>query len=1002
MRRNFTIFSAIFFIIMLIFAVCDANAGGNGTQSNPYTCADVIKLNNPGTKVWIKGYIVGTMNTDKTPNEFETNPPFEYYANVFLADRPDETDTKMCVPVQLKSGSAIRSQLNLVDNPKMHHALLALHGDLLAYFAQPGFKNVDEFIELEPSPDDPEDDDPSLVFNITVSTPGSLQKEFASLDADEIPMLVVKGKLNSDDLIYLNSEIGRMATVRHLDVSEITLDYDGKPYSSRTSAPEGGMGVKYTYNYILSEENYDENLPFDFVAGYTTNCYRNNLANAFSKNKRLETISLPMLLTTIGEEIMYGCENLKSATMPDNITEVGERAFGECSHLVIKEIPSTVEKIGDYAFSKVTIEQNQLKFDRIFLGKGAFSYAKGFQSLEITNPNATIPYNTFNHCADLREIKLGEGLKYIADGAFKKCKIQTAELPSSLREIGADVFLDCPFLNSLPVEENVRYIGSIAYDLTDKNCNEYTVREGTTMLAPQLFLNIGNARVNLPASLEIIGKQSMSGINISTLPELPNLKRIDDRAFEFCPLTSIVFPEKLESIYPSAFMNCDKVWKIIYMSIHAEADNVLLFDSPIEQVILGDKVEYIPNFLFATNKFITEIKLPASVKSLGNGAFSGCSKLEDINLSDNITEIGETAFYGCESLKKIHWPAYLKSVGNAAFRECTSLESISLPEGLTTLEGDAFYHCSNVKNLYIPSTIEEGENSYYFSLDNPNIEHLTVTCTAETPYNMGWSFNYLPKTTFRVPKESLDKYKSNPAWNGSNYENVPEIIAIETISAPGGTSQTNFGEGVSSDTDLTDTVIGDVYLTLGANDGYDESDGSIFLAEAMPNEYVDAIGDMTPGKSDLANRFNGLVIMAPAGIGEIVVDCQTIGDKSISMKIRNEEPISQNNNDRGDLKINYDVAEDTYIYIYATESKEGVQNGPESRAASLADGRVKIYSIGVNPNLSGIEFISEEESNRKSIIEYWRLDGIKIDNPQVPGIYIGRCSDGSVVKIQVK
>lgn len=989
--------------MMSLLGGSSAYAAGDGSQNNPYTCSQVIALKNPGTKVWIKGYIVGTMNTNKTPNVFETNPPFEFYANIFLADNPDETDTKKCVPVQLASGSTARSQLNLVDNPGNHRALYALQGDLLAYFSQPGLKNIGTFVKLDSSTEDPGSDiDTGLIFDLTVSTPGTLQKEFAALDADEIYGLVIKGKLNSADIIFLNSSSGRIASVKHLDLSEITLDYDGKVYSSNTSAPEGGMGTSHTYNYILSEENYAEELPFDFIAGYTTNYYRNNLSNAFCRNNNIESIVLPKWLKQIGSAILYYCENLKSVTLPDGVIEVEDRAFGGCSSLIVPEIPSTVERIGDYAFNNATINQDKLIFNQMVIGKGAFSYCKGIKSLEITNSGNTIQEYSFNHCSDLKEIKIGEGVKYIGDAAFKSCKIETADLPSTLTEIGREVFLNCPFLKSLPVENNIRYLGNIAYDLTDKTLSEYTIREGTTMLAPSLFWNAGQPKVNLPLSIEIIGEQSLSQTNIRTLPELPNLRRIDDRAFEFCPLTSVVIPEKVELIHHNAFMECDKIWKVNYKAINAKVSNDWpLFGNTIEQVTLGDKVERIPTGLFSGNDFITEIILPASVNSIAPGAFSGCSKLEYINLNDNITEICDNTFIGCESLRKIHWPAHLKRVGKDAFRYCSSLETISLPEGLTSFGNSAFFDCSSVRSLYIPSTLESIDNAYNFDINNPTVDHFTVTCTAETPYNMGWSFTYMAKTTFRVPAASLDKYKSDPNWNGSRADNhIPEIIAIESISAPEDNSHTIFKEGISSDTDLTDTVVGDVYVTLGENDGYDDSDGAISLVDTMADEYVDAIGSMAPGQSDLANRFNGLVVMVPAGNGKIVINCLTLGDKYISVKIGNEDPLVHSKDERGDIIVEYDVTENTYVYIYAIENSENRQDIQQSRAVTPSDNCVKIYAIGINPEQSGIETV--EDTASKLIIEYRRLDGIKVNKPQSPGLYIGRCADGSSVKVHIK
>ncbi len=113
---------------------------GQGTEASPYTCADVIALNNPGTKAWVKGVIVGTMNSNKNYT-LEVVAPFTVAANVYIADSTTETNTANMVPVQLVSGSDIRKAVNLLDNPGNFGKTLTIQGSLEKYFQQPGVKS---------------------------------------------------------------------------------------------------------------------------------------------------------------------------------------------------------------------------------------------------------------------------------------------------------------------------------------------------------------------------------------------------------------------------------------------------------------------------------------------------------------------------------------------------------------------------------------------------------------------------------------------------------------------------------------------------------------------------------------------------------------------------------------------------------------------------------------------------------------------------------------------
>ena len=54
---------------------------------------------------------------------------------------------------------------------------------------------------------------------------------------------------------------------------------------------------------------------------------------------------------------------------------------------------------------------------------------------------------------------------------------------------------------------------------------------------------------------------------------------------------------------------------------------------------------------------MTEIHIPDSVTSIGDGAFCECKSLREIRIPDSVTSIdGYYVFYNCESLQEIHIP----------------------------------------------------------------------------------------------------------------------------------------------------------------------------------------------------------------------------------------------------------------------------------------------------------------------------------------------------------
>jgi uncharacterized protein YdeI (BOF family) len=124
----------------------DNEGQGAGTQASPYTVAQAISLNNPGTTAWVSGYIVGNV-LDKSYETASFTATDAVATNVLIADSADETDATKCIPVQLPSGS-VRSAINLKDNPGNLHKKVSLYGSLESYFGTAGLKSVTEF-ELE-------------------------------------------------------------------------------------------------------------------------------------------------------------------------------------------------------------------------------------------------------------------------------------------------------------------------------------------------------------------------------------------------------------------------------------------------------------------------------------------------------------------------------------------------------------------------------------------------------------------------------------------------------------------------------------------------------------------------------------------------------------------------------------------------------------------------------------------------------------------------------------
>ena len=149
--KKMKFFAAIFAVLMAIVACepIDPNQGqggggntttteyGKGTEAEPYTVAGVVKA--ATGEAWVKGYIVGFMQTGDSNYPVFTAETDTINTNILLADSIG--DEENYIAVQLPKG-AVRDGLNLVDNKGNLNQEVLLYGTITNYFSAIGLKGV--------------------------------------------------------------------------------------------------------------------------------------------------------------------------------------------------------------------------------------------------------------------------------------------------------------------------------------------------------------------------------------------------------------------------------------------------------------------------------------------------------------------------------------------------------------------------------------------------------------------------------------------------------------------------------------------------------------------------------------------------------------------------------------------------------------------------------------------------------------------------------------------
>ncbi|MCH5292801.1 MAG: leucine-rich repeat domain-containing protein [Treponema sp.] len=162
---------------------------------------------------------------------------------------------------------------------------------------------------------------------------------------------------------------------------------------------------------------------------------------------------------------------------------------------------------------------------------------------------------------------------------------------------------------------------------------------------------------------------------------------------------------------------------------------------PANLVIPKGITEIVP-FVFMGCTSLETVTIPASVKTIDYGAFSGCENIKTVKymgtlaqwcqidntsyyenvtitlsdvpdlralktlvIPDGVTSIGIRAFTRCKELTSVTIPDSVRTIGYQAFMDCTSLESVTIPAGVTEIETGAFVNCTSLKSVTIPETV---------------------------------------------------------------------------------------------------------------------------------------------------------------------------------------------------------------------------------------------------------------------------------------------------------
>ena len=326
-----------------------------------------------------------------------------------------------------------------------------------------------------------------------------------------------------------------------------------------------------------------------------------------------------------------------------------------------------------------------------------------------------------------------------------------------------------------------------------------------TALPIQAFYKSTNVEnLILPNTLITIGEEMFYQSKLKTVVIPANATTIGNSAFEQCAsLISIDIPANVETIGTAAFKGCSSLTTVTF-----EKESQL-------KTISGGYSN--PNYygVFSDCTALTSIKIPASVKTIEEAAFKGCSSLATVTFEkgSQLKTIGgdsysSGAFSDCTALTSIEIPASVETIEAAAFRGCSKLATVTFEKAsqLKTIS-TAFSSCPII-SIEIPASVETIETSAFrgcSKLATVTFEkgsQLKTIRSADSyyPHTYYGAFSFCPITSIEIPA-SVETIEAAAFKGCSSLATVTfeKGSQLKTISGDYSTGSTSNYSGVFSD-----------------------------------------------------------------------------------------------------------------------------------------------------------------------------------------------------------
>lgn len=534
----------------------------------------------------------------------------------------------------------------------------------------------------------------------------------------------------------------------------------------------------FAYNalsYMFGEEEYPNSRTVTLTDGITKCYIPKDLTKLtisgtsipqfalYNSGGRLKNINIKYGISTLENNALYSCQNIKSLIIPDSVTRIGGNSLGNC--ISLQEL--TLPFIGEAA-QKTTWTSH----------KNHLGYIFGVKEIKETasenfhfHDEANSKYYHFNIPTSLTKInvtvgnKLISGIIGIVNQSLRNCSnLQNINLPKTIYKIEDYALYNCSSLKNINLKDLARL--SIINTCAMKNCSaleSLTIPQAVTIVGNEAFAYCGKLiEINFNAEVmnsllenngvfEYAGKDKKESdsfiVNIgSKVQSIPN--------WLFCPKN-----DNSQPFYP-------RITKVNFKSSQVTSLGAYAFYlcQNLETTILPASLSLIGQSAFSKTG-LKEIIIPSRLRDISRYSFAHCDSLETLIISEGVEIINADAFYNCDILNSVTLPDSLTTISNYAFGSCEGLNYIKIPKNVNNIMNSAFAQCSGLTKIDIVLS-----NDYYTVRDDniiysKNMQELVLYPAEKTG------------TGFEIPS-TVKKIKGG-AFNGSL--NLTAIVIPNTV-----------------------------------------------------------------------------------------------------------------------------------------------------------------------------------------------------------------------------